>query len=141
MPRRTFGLGDLARRVLSRRTMPIPMPAPPMQEAPKPARDQEITSWRIRLYYWSRNPHVLFWIAVVVIGASIAVAHTWQAKDGAAILKALTERFSRHRESGESKLHRVELAPELLKPKPDIDCVLTALRQRDPSDESASATV
>ena len=37
-------------------------------------RDKQIDGWAVRLYFWSRDPVILTWIAVGMVGIGLGVA-------------------------------------------------------------------
>lgn len=118
------------------------MPDSPVSGSPFPPRnDQEITGWRIRLYYWTRNPHILFWAAVIIVSAGIALGYYFQPKKESRRLGALVENAMKELREDPDDDPRVELGPELKKPQPDPKRVFLALEQRDTSDETSAALV
>jgi protease PrsW len=76
-------------------------------------RSQNIDGWNVRLYFWSRNPRLLFWISLVILLIGVGIAWTVQ-KPLEAVL--LTEEF----QSG-------TLKDQLAKEKPDAATVLEML--------------
>jgi RsiW-degrading membrane proteinase PrsW (M82 family) len=102
----------------------------------------EIDGWRVRLYYWTRNPHILLFVAAIIIGAGILIGSVWEAKDPGDRLSAAIARFRQQLRSQLGKaMERVDLSAELLKPKPDLGRVLAALPGCDTFGESAVANV
>lgn len=66
------------------------------EAAPFPARGKgDIDGWRVRLYFLSRDPHLLIWIAVIIIGIGVALGKMWQPEDPLAQLEK-TMRISTH---------------------------------------------
>ena len=117
------------------------MPDSPISGSPlSPRRDQEITGWRIRLYYWSRNPHILFFAAAIIIGAGIALGYYLQPQKESRRLGALMESSITELEDEDDE-PAVSLGPELLKSTPDPKRVFLALEQRDATDTEAAALV
>ena len=115
----------------------------PEGDMPYPKRATgDIGGWRVRLYYWSRNPHILFWTAAFIIGVGVLFGYLWQTKEPEDRFAAAMARLEKliHSE-GRSEKSRVELADELLKAKPEIGRVLTALEQANSFEPKAAANV
>ena len=96
------------------------------------------------MYYWTRNPHVLFWVAVIILGVGVVLGHQMQEKDGKSRLAELIERIRKEASDnalGEGEFGEVELGPELLKMEPNFDRVLVALEQRPQERTAASVDV
>ena len=123
---------------------PSPTVQQPEAPAPFPRKKAavEIDGWRVRLYYWTRNPHLLFLLAALIIGAGVLLGKLWEAKEPG---DRLTVAMAKFREQFRSQFgggkDRVDLAAELLKAKPDIGRVLAALPACNSFEESAVANV
>jgi len=116
------------------------------EAAPFPARAKgDIDGWRVRLYFLSRDPHLLIWIAVIIIGIGVALGKMWQPEDPLAQLeKTMRDFHARMREAaqeGNVSRGRVDLGAELLKAKPDIGRVLTAIESCNRSEPQAITNV
>jgi len=112
-------------------------PTPPEN---KPAG--EITGWRIRLYYWTRNPHILVWSAAIIIGIGALIGWRSQAKDPqAAFVEMFRKAFGFRGGMMDQNGQQISLPDELLKPAPQIDRVLTALKGRNNYDRSGNTDV
>ncbi len=114
--------------------------------APFPTRAKaDIDGWRVRLYFWSRDPHILIWIAVIIIGVGVALGKMWQPDDPMARLEETMREFrarmSDAAQQGSMSRGRVDLGAELLKAKPDIGRVLTALESCNRHEPQAIANV
>ena len=114
--------------------------------APFPMRAKgDIDGWRVRLYFMSRDPHLLIWAAVIIIGIGVALGKMWQPEDPLAQLeKTMRDYRARMHEAaqqGSVSRGHVDLAAELLKPKPDIGRVLTALESCNRSEPQVIANV
>ena len=105
----------------------------------------EIDGWRVRLYYWSRDPHLLIWAAVIIIGIGVALGKMWQPEDPLAQMEKTMRDFrARMRDAaqqGNVSRGNVDLGAELLKAKPDIGRVLTALESCNRHEAKAIANV
>src|SRR6266446_2994549 len=105
-------------------------------------KDVEITGWRIRVYYWSRDPAILFWTAMAIVGIGILLGHLLEPTEKKDILANLMEKMSQllpRDIRGSDK--RLDLSTEILKAKPDLGRVLQALEFCDTEDEKAVANV
>jgi hypothetical protein len=114
--------------------MPISAPAPPGVERPiVPKRDQEITGLRVRLYYWTRNPHVLFWMAFTILGVGLLLGKHFESTDRHERVRTMIERMREMAglPADDPRETPVDLPSELLKPAPEFSRVIAALRQRD----------
>ena len=111
---------------------------PDSPNPPKIERAAEITGWRIHLYYWTRNPHILIWSAAIIIGIGALIGWQSQAKDPqAALVEMFRKAFSFRRGMQDEDGQKISLPEELLKPAPQIERVITALKGRDTYDHSA----
>ncbi len=114
-------------------------------DSPKPpevVRTAEITGWRIRLYYWTRNPHILIWSAAIIIGVGALLGWQSQAKDPqAAFVEMFRKAFGFRKGMTDEDAQQVSLPEELLKPAPQIERVITALKGRDTFDSGAITDV
>ncbi len=104
--------------------------------------EPEIDGWRIRLYYWTRNPHILFWAAAIIIGAGVLFGNMQQAKEPEDRLAAAMRRLRKliHAEQGQTAA-RVPLVDELQKPKPDIGRVLSGMQQANAYQPQAAENI
>jgi protease PrsW len=124
--------------------MPSPTPDDPNAAPLSLERGKEITGWRIKLYYWTRNPHVLFFAALIIIGTGIGLAHALRSEGArpprGALLKEL--RRAAAAEGGVAgERDSVSLATELMRPAPDIQRVLGALDERRMESQAVVAQV
>ena len=109
--------------------MPIEMPsAPPSVPSLPPERGKEITGWKIRLYYWTRNPHVLFWSAVIIIGIGCALGKMWEPKGGKRDISAAWKALVAQARGNQEPVP--ELVKELTRPELSLERVLRALEAR-----------
>lgn len=105
-------------------------------------RDGEITGWRIRIYYWSRDPQILFFTAMAIVGLGILIGHLLEPAEKKDIFTVLMERMTRklHGEFG-SMASPIDLSTEILKDKPDLGRILRSLASCDTDDEKAVGNV
>ena len=112
--------------------MPISNPAE------RNAAQPEITGWRIRVYYISRNPHVLFWTAIFIVMLGIFIGRQLEpAKDMSDFDDETTTARTHHTEDTDSEF--INLDTELKKPKPELERVVEALRWQGVDDEKRSS--
>ena len=105
-------------------------------------KDCEITGWRIRLYYWSRNPHILGWAAVAIVSIGILCGYLSQPADAKGNLaKAIEHLRTKFIANMDGTTGRTELAAELLAPSPGIGRTLASLRFCNSTDEKTVTTV
>ena len=116
--------------------MPIQMPtAPP--SVPRSPQEGEITGWRIRLYYWTRNPHVLIWTAVLIIAAGCGLGKFLEPEKGSIHMPSSWKAML----AGEQKREEPtpDLVKELTRPELSLERVLRALEARDTEDSTVVA--
>ena len=68
-----------------------PPPVFPPEERPKIVRNREITGWRIRMFYMTRDLHLLFWLAVVIVGIGIFIGSRATPKKGGPVAEDVSE--------------------------------------------------
>ena len=105
---------------------------------------QEIDGWRVRLYFWTRNPHILFWAAALIIGAGVLFGYLQQAKEPADRIAVAMERLRKlvHAQTdGRRGNEHANITDELRKAKPDLGRILTALGRANAYDPTAAGEV
>ena len=90
--------------------------------------DGEIADWRISVSCRSRQPHILLWTAMAIIGVGILLGHLLEPVNKKDVFAGLIERatLNLHGELGELS-GQIDLSTEILKPKPDLGCGLRSL--------------
>lgn len=107
----------------------------------------EIGGWRVRLYFLSRNPHVLFWTAVVILVLGVFIGRRMEpghdADDFDAPSAAMAGGFSADDDDDDDDdgRERVNLNAELKKTRPEFTRVIDALHWQETDDENAATTV
>ncbi len=118
-------------------TPPPPLAVPP-EERPKIVRNREITGWRIKMFYMTRDLHLLFWLAVVIVGLGMFIGSRAVPKPGAPMDIEEGDSFEVRVADDEASMD-AGLAKELAKAKPDLGRVLVGLSESN-SYELAAVT-
>jgi protease PrsW len=115
------------------------MPVVEPEEKLRLAEQKELTiGWRIRLYFLSRSPHVLFWTAAIIIGIGVLIGRQLEPSkndDG------FDSPPTGHAEVRNLHQKRPSLVSELRKPKPEFPKVLEALRDEEEIDAPRAAAL
>ena len=113
--------------------MPIQMPSAPPGVSHSPQKPtQEITGWKIRLYYWTRNPHVLIWSALIIVGIGCALGKMWEPEKGKLNIPAAWKAMLAEARGEQEPVP--DLVKELTRPELNVERVLRALEGRDTED-------
>lgn len=92
------------------------------------AEQKELTiGWRIRLYFLSRNPHVLFWTAAAILLIGVLIGRQIEPAKGDGFDSPATS--ITHARNGREQ--RPSIVSELGKQKPELARVLDALRDEE----------
>lgn len=88
----------------------------------------DITGWTVRVYYMSRNPHVLFWTAVFIVMLGIFIGRQLEPAKDTSDFDSEPATAQAVDADGDGHEEIVQLNVELKKPKPELERVIHGLR-------------